>query len=110
METTSGHPQHADGQHAHLGLIQGELTNFITGNEIAVCHIRVAVHVHAVEHRMPHTAGFVLDAEQWLIRIDINEIEETILMLIALFYDQATLKQFLVWPREISQRDLDVMT
>jgi hypothetical protein len=96
METTSGNPQHADGQHADLGLIQGELTNFITRNEIAVGHIGVTVHIHAIEHWMTHTTGFVLDPEQWFIRVNVNEIEEAVLMLIAFFYDQATLEQFLM--------------
>src|SRR5580698_592865 len=90
--------------------VQREQTDFVTRNEIAVVHVRVAIDEGAVEHRVPHTAGLVLDPSQRLIGIDINDIEETILVLIALFSDQPTLHQFFVRTGKIGQRDLDMMS
>ena len=58
---------------------------------------------------MPHAAGLVLDAEQRLVGVHIDDVEEAILMLVAFLGDQAPLQQFLVRAGEVSQRDLDVV-
>src|SRR5580658_2611710 len=92
------------------GSVQSEQPNLISRNEVAVVHIRIAVDVSAIEHRVPHTAGFVLNPGQRLVRVHIDDIEEAILMLIALFRDQTALNQLLMRPGKVRERDLDVMT
>ena len=65
--------------------------------------------IGAVEHRVAHAAGFVLDPEQRLVGVHIDDVEEAILVLVAFLGDQAALQQLLVRAGEVGQRDLDVV-
>ena len=58
---------------------------------------------------MAHAAGFVLDAEQRLVGVDVDDVEETVLVLVGFLGDQAALEQFLVRAGEVDQGDLDVV-
>src|ERR1700678_2468746 len=58
---------------------------------------------------MPHAARLMLDSGQWLVRVDVNDIKKAVLMLIALFGDQATFKQLFVRTGKVSQRDLNMV-
>ena len=62
-----------------------------------------------VEHRMTHAARLVLDLEQRLVGVDIDDIDEAILVLVALLGDQPALHQLLVRAGEVGERDLDVV-
>ena len=83
--------------------------DFVARNKVAVVHIRVAVDEHAVEHRVAHAARLMLDAEQRLVGVHIDDIEEAVLVLVAFLADQPTLQQLLVRAGEVGQRDLDVV-
>ena len=93
----AGAPGHDDGITV---LRQRPDPNFITGHEVPVVHVRVPVDVGPVEHRMPHAAGLVFDLRQRLVAIHIDDIDEAILVLIALFGDQTPLQNFLCGPEK----------
>ena len=99
----------ADGFRRRAASIQRPDPDLVPRNEVAVVHVRVPVHERPVEHRMPHAAGFMLDAEDRLVGVHIDDVEEAVLVLIALLADQPALHQLLVRAGEVGQRDLDVV-
>ena len=58
---------------------------------------------------MAHRPCFVLDPEQRLVGVDIDDVQEPVLVLIAFFGDQPTIQQLLMRAGEIGQRDLDMV-
>ena len=69
--------------HFVRGLVQGPEADFVAGHEVAVVNVGIAVDEGAAEHRVAHAAGFVLDSEQRLVTVNIDDIQEAILVLIA---------------------------
>ena len=77
----------------------------VPGAEIAVVHIRIAVHQRPVEHRVRHAAHLMLDGEQHFAGIQVDDVLEAVLPLVAFLSDQAALLQFLVRAGEVGERD-----
>src|SRR4051812_46875192 len=58
---------------------------------------------------MAHAASLVLDLEQRLVGIDVDDVDEAVLVLVALLGDQPTFHKLLMRSGEVGERDLDVM-
>src|SRR5438105_180081 len=61
------------------------------------------------EKRVARAPDFVLDRELHRMVTNIDDMQKSILVLIAFFRDQTVLLQARVWSREISDVELDVM-
>ena len=75
----------------------------------AVCLLGIAVDQRPGVERVAHAAHLVLDREQHAPRVEIDDVLEAVLVLVALLGDEVALQQAAIGAGEIGQVDGDVV-